>query len=722
MIPGPRILVVEDDDSFREDLIAALESEGYQVTGCANGARALELATQEPFDLVISDVRMAGIDGLETLERFQSQQPSVATLVITGYTAEADSIRAVRLGVGDYLKKPFRLDEFLSAVERLLRRHRERQRRERREENWRDLSAWALRTPEREQGARLARLLAEEMGLNAEQAAQARVLVLLGKRDPLGLPGEFLSLAEELGADAPSAPARVAQLALGSEPRQDAERGALERARQRLSAGGSADEARRQRALLQLARAQEQSGAGAEAVSSYTRLVAQKTGQRPEVEALLGLMRLCPENSRDYAQQAVQLARQLNPLLWGVSCLEAGLTLAGPESQALLEQAWRLGKELGQPVLEAEAALALGKKDELERALTALLDPDAAYELIEGARWIAPIVLRLQAAARHPLQERLLSRLGRETPTILRDLAQAENLTPPVRLALVTALSGSSHPAALEALRSLAADPEAQVRQAADKILGTQLEDPAPPALRIYTLGGFEVYRGDERIPDGLFRSAKQRFLLARLAAADRPISIERVVDELWGESDQSSGRNSLNSAVSHLRKLLKPAQWPQEIDYLVRDSAGLQLNPNLPHWHDCSELLKLVETTSVDSWKRAVGLYRGPYLDNCYLDWAETLRTRVENAVVRTLQKLIDVFTAQNRWAEVIEYSQRWLQLDNCSQEAHLAVMRAHLQSGRPEAAIRQFETCKRVLKRELDLEPSIPILEAHQRALLMG
>ena len=130
-----KILVIEDDDSLREDLVMILSDEGYQVQACASGLDALDLAHRQNFDLVVSDIRMAGMDGLETLERLQQQQPSVATLVITGFTAEADSIRAVRLGVGDYLKKPFELSDFLAAVARQLHLHRSRKVRHQREQS-----------------------------------------------------------------------------------------------------------------------------------------------------------------------------------------------------------------------------------------------------------------------------------------------------------------------------------------------------------------------------------------------------------------------------------------------------------------------------------------------------------------------------------------------------------------------------------------------------------
>ena len=115
-----RVLVLEDDPDFREMLVRLLAKEGYSVDGAAKGIEALELARKTEYDLVITDIRLEGLDGLATLSKLMQSQPYIGSLVMTGYSNEEDSIRAVRLGVGDYLRKPFRLDDFVGAVRRLI--------------------------------------------------------------------------------------------------------------------------------------------------------------------------------------------------------------------------------------------------------------------------------------------------------------------------------------------------------------------------------------------------------------------------------------------------------------------------------------------------------------------------------------------------------------------------------------------------------------------------
>jgi two-component SAPR family response regulator len=777
-----RILVVEDDDSFREDLALALENEGYEVLSCGAGREAIELAHQQQIDLVISDIRMAGMSGLDTLEHLQQQQPMIATLVITGFSAEADSIRAVRLGVGDFLKKPFRLDEFLLAVARQLENHRTRKQRWLREQNlqkvthW-SLESWLLSVP-RSGGkeviaqAQLAEGVAREMGLSPELGSQARRLVLvdacmhtasndrrasgsaliaelLGSSLPSDLLGHLEELrSQELAPEEMTMVARVTQAArdqisLDHDPTL---KEAVARAKEALGTSriqrdteSSREATRQRRILLQLARTQEQSNDDDQARETFKQL-ASGDGQpsKEQVEALMGLMRLStgdPEQCRSSAQEGVNLARQLNPLLYAACSLEAGLYMHQTgfirESTALLENARRLAAELGQPTMAAKASVAMSAygmlQDQvaLEKSLELLMAGEYRFEVADNAWWLIPSLVRLQQSSPQPTIQRMLTRLGLDTPSRVIESLQDPKLETPAKVCLIEALSGCSNPVALEFLQSLTSHPAPEIRQASEAALKTKSEELLPPLLRIYTLGGFELWRGEERIPDSQFKSWKQRFLLARLAGSPRPISSERLVDEFWPE-DGEAGKVSLNVSFSRIRKVLKPTPWPQDLEYIVRDKGRLSLNDSLPIWHDLNELLKLcvapetVTNETIESWQKAVQLYRGPYLENCYLEWAIGQKEHCEQLILDVLRRLVAALCEQERWREVVEYANRLLEVDACCQEGHLALMKAYLHLKRPEATVKQFETCKKVLKAELDMEPSIAILEYHQRALI--
>ncbi|MEW6283378.1 MAG: response regulator, partial [Candidatus Eremiobacterota bacterium] len=188
-----RVLVLEDDPDMRAMLSGVLDAEGFQVHSASRGLEALELAREHQFDLMIADVRMEGMDGLEVLHHVKADQPETRSLVITGYSTEADSIRAIRLGVGDYLKKPFELEEFLQAVNRLVRERREQAQRQQHEQAMRRTALWALRglastldrsaAPERPSGgiaatATLAGSLGFELGLGEAACEEIELAVL----------------------------------------------------------------------------------------------------------------------------------------------------------------------------------------------------------------------------------------------------------------------------------------------------------------------------------------------------------------------------------------------------------------------------------------------------------------------------------------------------------------------------------------------------------------
>jgi len=125
--PRFRILILEDDPTLRASMATVLEEEGYQVVAVGRGEDAVETAKNEDFDLIVSDIRMAGMDGLDALAQVKGTRPEICCMVVTGYSTEADSVRAIHLGVQEYLKKPFRLEQFLEGVRRLTSRRRQEQ-------------------------------------------------------------------------------------------------------------------------------------------------------------------------------------------------------------------------------------------------------------------------------------------------------------------------------------------------------------------------------------------------------------------------------------------------------------------------------------------------------------------------------------------------------------------------------------------------------------------
>ncbi|HEY4743961.1 MAG TPA: sigma-54 dependent transcriptional regulator [Desulfuromonadaceae bacterium] len=115
-----RILVVDDELSMREFLAILLEREGYQVTSAANAAEALELLENGLFDLVVSDVQMPGLSGIELLGRIKALAPDTAVLMITAFSAAEQAVEAMKLGAYDYIAKPFKIEEIKQLVKNAL--------------------------------------------------------------------------------------------------------------------------------------------------------------------------------------------------------------------------------------------------------------------------------------------------------------------------------------------------------------------------------------------------------------------------------------------------------------------------------------------------------------------------------------------------------------------------------------------------------------------------
>jgi len=114
LLPGSekiQFLVVEDDDSFREVILAFLKKPERDISAAKNGKEAIQALQAHPFDLVISDLMMPGADGMEVLGEAKKRNSDCIVILITGYASLDSALQAIRGGAYDYLRKPFKLDQ-----------------------------------------------------------------------------------------------------------------------------------------------------------------------------------------------------------------------------------------------------------------------------------------------------------------------------------------------------------------------------------------------------------------------------------------------------------------------------------------------------------------------------------------------------------------------------------------------------------------------------------
>ena len=116
----PRILVVDDEASIRDLLAKTLALAEYDVDTAPDGRSALERLRLYPYDLLIADLKMPGIDGLAVIREAKRLNAGLPVIIITGYSTESAAIDAVNLGVAGYLTKPFRVPQVLAAASKAI--------------------------------------------------------------------------------------------------------------------------------------------------------------------------------------------------------------------------------------------------------------------------------------------------------------------------------------------------------------------------------------------------------------------------------------------------------------------------------------------------------------------------------------------------------------------------------------------------------------------------
>jgi len=114
------VLVVDDDESHRTILQALIRGWGYKLEGVDDGSRAVELAKEKPFDLILMDVRMAVMGGIEALKEIKSYNPSIPIIIMTAYSNVESAVEAIKAGAYDYLTKPLDFDMLRLTMERAL--------------------------------------------------------------------------------------------------------------------------------------------------------------------------------------------------------------------------------------------------------------------------------------------------------------------------------------------------------------------------------------------------------------------------------------------------------------------------------------------------------------------------------------------------------------------------------------------------------------------------
>jgi DNA-binding SARP family transcriptional activator len=228
--------------------------------------------------------------------------------------------------------------------------------------------------------------------------------------------------------------------------------------------------------------------------------------------------------------------------------------------------------------------------------------------------------------------------------------------------------------------------------------------------LRLLLLGGLHIIRCGTPVPG--FVSRKVPALLCYLAVTGRPHLRAELAGLLWGELPDAAANANLRQALCNLRHLLAP--------YLLIAPQTVEFNRDSPYWLDVEVLQSRSNPRAawsdadIDLLGEAVEHYQGEFLQGFHVrdalafeEWVLGQREHWRQIALQALHTLAAYFTAQDNVAEAVRYSTRLLALEPWQEQAHRQMMQLLTRSGRREAALAQYETCRRVLVQELGVEP---------------
>ena len=111
-----KILVIDDEDIVRMSCSRTLRPEGFEVSLAKNGVEGLKMASENMFDLVLTDLKMPDMDGIEVLRSIKEKWPKTEVIIVTGYQTVDTAVKAIKLGANNYIEKPFTPDALILAV------------------------------------------------------------------------------------------------------------------------------------------------------------------------------------------------------------------------------------------------------------------------------------------------------------------------------------------------------------------------------------------------------------------------------------------------------------------------------------------------------------------------------------------------------------------------------------------------------------------------------
>jgi predicted ATPase/DNA-binding SARP family transcriptional activator len=221
---------------------------------------------------------------------------------------------------------------------------------------------------------------------------------------------------------------------------------------------------------------------------------------------------------------------------------------------------------------------------------------------------------------------------------------------------------------------------------------------------RLRLLGTVQVEQDGELLRG--FRSRKALALVGYLALQQQPVPRERLADLFWGNLPEARGRANLSWVLTRISNLLP--------DCLLADRHSIEFQRTDSTWLDLDAYCELEAQGDAASLAKAAALYRGEFLEGLNLEdcadfeiWLVAERERWRQRAARTVETLVAHHSQRGHYDEALRFARRLLDLEPWQEKAHRQAMLLLARSGRPNAALAQYEVCHRVLSEELGAEP---------------
>lgn len=249
--------------------------------------------------------------------------------------------------------------------------------------------------------------------------------------------------------------------------------------------------------------------------------------------------------------------------------------------------------------------------------------------------------------------------------------------------------------------------------------------------LTINMLGPVEIFREFARpLAADAWTTRRARDILCFIASRrHRRASKDMIIDVFWGETDLEVVEKNFHPTVSHIRKALNSNQALKQ-NFLIYRDGDYQLNQELSYRIDIEEFDRLVAEGEaarrarqfekcVQAYEQAISLYRGEFAQGSYEPWVDEQRSYYKEQYLHLLESLANVAQKEGEWGRSLQLAQLILHEDPFREDIHCVIMRAHVNLGNRGAAKEQFETLRRLLERELGVEPGAETRKVYQELL---